>query len=241
MDFMFALPQQTITHWRQNLEQAIALGPTHISAYNLTIESGTPLDFAIRSGKIQPLTEEEERELFQFTIDFLEHHGYHQYEVSNFAQPGFEARHNIKYWDSSPYLGLGASAHSYDGKRRFSNVANLRKYLAALAANHLPEENSEKLSKSQKMFEAAFLGLRQRKGIDLTAFAKKFRQSFDETFNGLVKEMEERGYLIRQDHYLQLTREGLYLCDEICARLGAELGVTSEQHVPHRHSEGSDG
>jgi oxygen-independent coproporphyrinogen-3 oxidase len=223
LDFIFALPQQTIARWRQSLEQAFELAPTHIAAYNLTIEAGTPLDIKIRRGEIQPLSEEEEREFYHFTIDFLESHGYQQYEISNFAKPGFEARHNIKYWDGSSYLGLGASAHSYDGKRRFWNAANLRKYLEALAVGRLPEENTEELTKRQRMFEAAFLGLRQRRGIDLTAFAKQFRQSFDETFNGVAHELESGGLLKRCDDYLQLTREGLFLCDEICAQLGAQL------------------
>ncbi|MDZ7344919.1 MAG: radical SAM family heme chaperone HemW [candidate division KSB1 bacterium] len=228
-DFMFALPQQTISRWQQTLEQAFALEPTHISAYNLTIETGTPLDFAIRKGKIQPLTEEEERAFYQFTIDFLESQGYFQYEVSNFAQPGFEAKHNIKYWDGSPYLGVGASAHSYDGERRFWNVANLRTYLEALADDRLPEADSEALSLRQKMFETAFLGLRQRRGVDLIAFSRKFRQAFDEVFNGRVQEFEENGFLLRQGNYLQLTREGLYLCDEICAQLEAGINGVSKK------------
>jgi oxygen-independent coproporphyrinogen-3 oxidase len=240
MDFMFALPQQTISRWQQNLEQAIELQPAHISAYNLTIEIGTPLDFAIRKGKIHPLTEEEEREFYHFTIDFLERHGYPQYEVSNFAKPGFEAKHNIKYWDDSAYLGLGASAHSYDGKRRFWNVANLRKYLESLAANRLPEEESEKLSKRQKIFETTFLGLRQRQGVDLLAFAKKFHQSFDATFNGAVQEMERQGLLSRQDNYLQLTKEGLFLCDEICARLALQIRSNSKKQIPNHYAKGSD-
>jgi oxygen-independent coproporphyrinogen-3 oxidase len=229
MDFMFALPQQTLERWQQTLEQAFELAPKHISAYNLTIENGTPLDVAIRKGKIQPLNEEEERAFYHFTIDLLERHGYAQYEVSNFAQPGFEAQHNIKYWDGSAYLGLGASAHSYDGRRRFWNVANLRQYLEALAAGRLPEAGSEQLSQQQKIFETAFLGLRQRRGVDLAAFAKKFRRSFDETFNGVAREMERGGFLRRQGNSLQLTREGLYLCDEICARLEAQLGVPSKE------------
>jgi oxygen-independent coproporphyrinogen-3 oxidase len=239
-DFMFALPQQTIPRWQQTLEQACCLAPTHISAYNLTIETGTPLDFAIRKGKIHPLTEEEERAFYQFTIDFLESQGYLQYEVSNFARPGYEAKHNIKYWDDSSYLGLGASAHSYNGERRFWNVANLRKYLEALAANQLPEDTSEMLSIQQKMFETAFLGLRQRRGVDLANFTEKFCQRFDEAFNGAVRELEENGFLLRQDNYLQLTREGLYLCDEICARLETQIVSPSEKKIPHHHSERHD-
>lgn len=223
MDFIFALPQQTTARWQESLEQAMELRPTHISAYNLTIEQGTPLDVKIRKGEIQPLSEEEEREFYQFTMDFLERHGYRQYEISNFAKPHFEARHNIKYWDGSIYLGFGASAHSFDGKRRFWNVANLRKYLEALAAERLPEEKAEQLTQAQQMFEAAFLGLRQRRGVDLAAFAKKFRQPFETAFNGVVSEMENGGLLIRQDQHLRLTREGLFLCDAICAKLGAQL------------------
>ena len=228
MDFIFALPQQTIPRWQASLEQAFELQPTHISAYNLTIEHGTPLDVKIRKGEMEPLSEEEERAFYQFTIDFLESHGYRQYEISNFAKPGFEAKHNIKYWDGSVYLGLGASAHSFDGKRRFWNVANLRKYLEALTAARLPEDSAEQLSKSQQMFETAFLGLRQRQGVDLAAFAKKFRQSFDATFNGLVPELEKGGLLIRRDERLQLTPEGLFLCDEICAKLGMQLEVAAD-------------
>jgi oxygen-independent coproporphyrinogen-3 oxidase len=241
LDFMFALPQQTLARWQQTLEQAFELTPQHISAYNLTIENGTPLDVAIRKGQIQPLSEEEERAFYHFTIDFLEKHGYAQYEVSNFAQPGFEARHNIKYWDGSAYFGLGASAHSYDGRRRFWNVANLRKYLETLAENRLPEAGSEQLSQQQKIFETAFLGLRQRRGIDLAGFAKKFCRSFDETFNGVVQEMERGGFLIRRDNSLQLTREGLFVCDEICARLEAQLGATSKEQIPGDHPKRHDG
>jgi len=228
MDFIFALPQQTILRWQESLERAMELQPTHISAYNLTIEHGTPLDVKIRKGEVQPLSEEEERAFYHFTMDFLERHGYRQYEVSNFAKPNFAARHNVKYWDGSVYLGLGASAHSYDGQRRFWNVANLRKYLEALAAARLPEDHAERLTKSQRMFETAFLGLRQRRGVDLAAFAKKFRRSFDETFNSVARNMEKGGLLIRQDNYLQLTQEGLFLCDEICAKLGAQLEGASE-------------
>lgn len=225
MDLIFALPHQRLARWQQNLEQAIKLEPKHISAYNLTIEAGTPLEMAMRQGRIRALTEEEEREFYQLTIDFLEGHDYRQYEISNFAKPGFESRHNLKYWDGSPYLGLGASAHSFDGRRRFWNVANLRKYLEALGAEQLPEEGAEQLTQHQRMFEMAFLGLRQRRGIELTAFAERFRKSFDEVFNGSVQEMEQAGFFIRRGDYLQLTREGLYLCDEICARLEAQLNT----------------
>jgi oxygen-independent coproporphyrinogen-3 oxidase len=218
-DFIFALPGQTLQKWDATLQQAIELDPNHISAYNLIVETGTPLDHQIRKGKISPLSENEEREFYGFTMDFLQRHGYHQYEISNFAKPGYEAKHNIKYWDGSPYLGLGASAHSYDGKRRFWNVANLRKYFEALNANTLPEDGYEKLSREQKIFESVFLGLRQNRGVHLESFRKKSRMEFDAVFNGKATKLEREGFLVRQDGYLRLSREGIFLCDEICAQL----------------------
>ncbi|MGH7492495.1 MAG: radical SAM family heme chaperone HemW [bacterium] len=219
LDFMFALPNQTRDLWQATLEQAMKLAPPHLSAYNLTIEAGTPLDFAIRHGELAPLDEEAEREFYAFTIDFLRNHGYHHYEISNFAQPGHEAKHNLKYWDGSFYLGLGASAHAYDGRRRFWNVANLRKYLEASRHNLLAEEGEEELTRSQHMFEFAFLGLRQSHGIDLPAFNERFHQPFEEAFKGVTKELEKVGLLVRARDRLCLSREGLFLCDEICAKL----------------------
>ncbi len=218
-DLIFALPNQTLARWEATLRHAVDLAPNHISAYNLIVESGTPLDHQIRKGKISPLTEDQEREFYEFTINFWEACGYRQYEISNFARPGFEAQHNIKYWDGSAYLGLGASAHSYNGQRRFWNVANLRKYLEALDDNRLPEEGHEKLSREQKIYENVFLSLRQNRGVHLESFRKKFRAEFDEVFNGKVREFESEGLLIRQDGYLKLSRNGIFLCDEICAQL----------------------
>ena len=124
IDLIFALPGQKPSRWKHNLEQAVGLKPNHISAYNLTIEDGTPLFKLLKAGKVKPLTERQERPVYNFTIDFLARNGYEQYEVSNFARPGSESRHNTKYWDGSHYLGLGASAHSFDGKRRFWNIDN---------------------------------------------------------------------------------------------------------------------
>lgn len=219
LDFMFALPNQTLARWQQTLQQAVALAPDHLSAYNLTIEPGTPIHAAIQRGELKPLTPEEEREFFAFTIGFLEQHGYRHYEISNFAKPGFAARHNLKYWDGSPYLGLGASAHSFDGKRRFWNVANLRKYLERLAQGKPAEEGEEKLTLQQRMFEFAFLGLRQRRGIPLAEFSQKFKMPLAQAFNGELRRLEAQGLVIHEGEYLRLSREGVFLCDEICGRL----------------------
>ena len=219
LDFIFALPNQTLARWQKNLEQAMELEPAHISTYNLTVHAGTPLDVAIKKGAIEPLSEEEEREFFNVTIHFLESHGFRHYEVSNFAQRGFESRHNLKYWDGNPYLGLGVSAHSFDGKHRSWNVANLQKYLKQLGEQRLAEEERETLTREQRIFEYTFLGLRQQEGIDLKKFTQKFKKPFEEVFDGEITAMIQHGLLIHDDDHLRLTQEGLFLCDEICARL----------------------
>lgn len=218
-DLIFALPNQTLQRWVTTLHQAVELAPAHISAYNVIIESGTRLDQQIRMGKISALSDEDERRFYEFTMDFLGQHGYDQYEISNYAKPGYESRHNVKYWDGSPYLGLGASAHSCDGKRRFWNVADLQAYLEVLRTRAVPEGGGELLTREQRIFEYVFLNLRQRRGVDLEEFRKKFRMEFDQLFDGKIARLESEGFLVRQDGCVRLSRSGIFLCDEICAQL----------------------
>ena len=223
LDFIFALPGQSKKCWQQNLERAVEYHPKHISTYNLTIEPGTPLDIAIKKGKTAALSEEEHREFYATTIKILEQNGFRHYEISNFAQPGYEAKHNLKYWDDSPYLGLGASAHSYDGKRRFWNIAHLLRYIELLSKGCVAEDGEETLTRQIKMYEFAFLGLRQKDGIDLKKFERKFRIPFEEAFKGNVSRFMNHKLLIQRDNSLRLSKEGLFLCDEICSQLEPEV------------------
>ena len=229
LDLIFALPGQRFEHWDHNLSQAVSLQPEHLSTYNLTIQDGTPLAHRIRCGKLRPCAEAEERRMYTHTIDFLAQHGYPQYEVSNFARPGFACLHNLKYWDGSPYLGVGASAHSFLEGRRFWNVANLRTYREALEGDDFATEDEERLSREQAMFETVFLSLRQSAGLRLVDFEQRFgaslaqvygevlRRLFPEGFNGSF-ELDARGKWFEiSDASLRLTREGLLLADALCA------------------------
>jgi oxygen-independent coproporphyrinogen-3 oxidase len=229
LDLIFALPGQRLEQWAYNLSQAVALEPDHLSTYNLTIEEGTPLAHRIRRGELRPCSEAEERRMYMHTLDFLEAHGYPQYEVSNFARAGFACRHNLKYWDGSPYLGVGASAHSFLDDRRFWNVANLGRYREAIERGEFATEAEERLTRSQAMFETIFLNLRQSAGLQLADFERRFgvplsqvygevlRRLFPEGFNGSLKADARGKWFEIKDGYLRLTREGLLLADALCA------------------------
>lgn len=241
IDLIFALPKQTLRDWEDTLERAVALQPHHISAYNLTFEEGTPLTNLLRQGKIPSCSEDRQKALYEHTIDFLERHGYRQYEISNFAKPGFESRHNQKYWDGSPYLGLGVSSHSFLKERRFWNPRNLHQYMSLLSDNHLPVAAEERLTWENKAFENVFLGLRQRQGVNLHLFEKNMGVSifhkyvqplsrfFACNFNNpqLVEQLTDGSCHLKsrlleiQDGFLKLTKQGLLLCDAVCAEFAS--------------------
>ncbi|NIR53178.1 radical SAM family heme chaperone HemW, partial [candidate division KSB1 bacterium] len=237
VDLIFALPNQPFENWQTTLTKAVALGPEHISAYNLSFESGTPLTKTLRRGEIAPCSVDVERKMYLHSIDYLQAHGYEQYEISNFAKPNRECVHNQKYWDGSPYLGLGASSHSFMDKRRFWNVRNLREYIELLNSQTLPIEGEETLDLEQKSFERVLLGLRQRRGVDLKSFENDLGFSFFEKYvqplskffscdfsDGMfASELSDGQRKIKsrlleiEDGFLKLTKQGLLLNDSICA------------------------
>lgn len=229
LDLIFALPGQRFEQWAFNLAQAVSLRPTHVSAYNLTIAGGTLLARQIERGRLKPCSESLQRQMFLHSIDFLESHGYRQYEVSNFARPGYECHHHLAYWNGSPYLGLGASAHSYLGGRRLWNTANLHPYRQSIQRGVLPMETEGVLTPAQAMFETVFLGLRQRTGLPVYDFEQRFgipltraygevlSRLFPEGFNGGQKSKARGKWFEIGDGHLRLTREGLLLADSLCA------------------------
>lgn len=237
LDLIFSLPGQTLSRWRQSLDRAIELAPDHISTYNLTFEKGTPLTDDLMQGKIQQLPEETQRDMQLATFDVLSGHGFTCYEISNYARPGFESRHNQKYWDGSPYLGLGPSAHSYFPPRRFWNVRSLKGYLASLAEGKFPVAGEESISPESSAFEMIYLGLRRGSGLDLRQFEQATGRSIFDTYPRAMAKFFDTSFdapddirrlttgraclaaelLTISDGHLRLTREGLVLCDAVCA------------------------
>jgi len=237
IDLIFGLPDQTLLKWEANLQTAIELSPQHISPYSLTFEDGTPLMVKLRKGLVQKSPEDRQRKMYLHTIDFLSANGFDHYEVSNFAKPGRHSQHNLKYWNGNPYIGLGTSAHSFIGKRRFWNVSHLKKYRDALAENRFPIAGEENLLPADLVLEKIYLSLRQRTGLHLKDLEAEYGFDFFERyFSALTKFFDgdfqdsrfiselRNGDRALESHWvefeagsLRLTKEGFAMCDAICA------------------------
>jgi oxygen-independent coproporphyrinogen-3 oxidase len=236
LDLIFALPGQTIRTWQYNLAEAVFLAPEHVSAYALTFEEGTPLTSRLKKGTIKSASEKTQSQMHLKTISFLRDEGYAQYEISNYAKPGKESGHNSKYWDGSPYLGLGVSSHSFVNGRRFWNVRNMNRYIEALADHTLAVDGEEFLSRENILVEKIWLGLRQRKGLNIADFENLLQASFFATYKRQLAaffdedlsspEMAAKlrvgstgiaSKLLKiEGGFLRLTDQGIVLCEAIC-------------------------
>lgn len=202
--------------WQRDLEQAVALGPQHLSCYQLTIHEGTPFGFRAARGELHELPETDQAEAFRFTHTFLAGQGYAAYEVSNFARtPEHQSRHNRKYWDHTPYLGLGPSAHSFDGRRRWWNERKLRAWQAKLAAGERPVAGSEDLGRRELALEELMLSLRTAAGLDLEAFRRHHACDLAVRNGSLMEDLAARGLLAETGGRLVPTLEGLAVADAL--------------------------
>ncbi|HEX9614399.1 MAG TPA: radical SAM family heme chaperone HemW, partial [Bacteroidota bacterium] len=215
LDLIFSLPGQTPDRWCANLEEAMKLGPTHISCYSLTVEPNTPLSRMVAQKQVTPLPRDEDAELYAFTTEFLERHGYEQYEVSNFCRPGHQSRHNKKYWDHSNYLGFGPSAHSFWNGTRWWNLSNVSGYAQRLRAEVLPTAGEEILTAEQRWEEEVFLGLRSS-GIDLVRIRERYDGDVPERVGTMIEGLVKDRLATTADGHFRLTSKGYALCDEIC-------------------------
>ncbi len=215
IDLIFGLPGQTVPSWTDTVRQAIALRPQHISAYGLTYEEGTRLWRQRQDGEVVEVPEEQCLEMYSILVDELQAAGYEHYEISNFALPGYHSRHNSSYWDDTPYLGVGAAAHSYDGCIRRYNPHDLQRYIDAVMAGETACEQEE-LSQWERYDERVMLGLRTARGVD----AERLRQDFgDAAWRHFIDEAQRHlasGHLKRvgESRYV-LTRDGIMLSDSI--------------------------
>ena len=211
---MFALPSSTHAQWQESIQQAISLHPTHISAYNLTYEEETPLYRALQQGKINAIDEDENLKQFETLIDTLSAAGYRHYEISNFALPGYESRHNSSYWHDIPYLGCGAAAHSYDGKSRGWNVADIKEYIDGINKG-APLFEIEQLTTAERYNDAILTRLRTVDGIPSDWIRKKFGDKLTDYMLKNAAPHIVAGRLKEQQGHLILTREGLFVSDAI--------------------------
>ena len=208
LDLIFGIPGQTLAQWRDSLERTIALDPDHISAYCLTYEEDTEFFLRLQRGEMKP-NEEHDAALFELTMDMLSEAGYAQYEISNYARPGRECRHNLAYWTAADYVGLGPSAFSTVGETRWKNVSSTEDYVRRVNADEDPADYREQVDRRTRRAEQLAFALRTSEGIDLTADGDK--PILDE-----MRRLEEAGYLEpRGDNRWVLTRSGRLVADAI--------------------------
>ncbi|MBR9979185.1 MAG: radical SAM family heme chaperone HemW [Bacteroidetes bacterium] len=218
LDLMFSLPGQTPERWHYNLERARALGTTHLSCYSLTVEKDTPLERMVACGMVIMPPEESDAALFELTMQTLDAWGYCRYEVSNYALPGYECRHNLTYWRHGEYIGFGPSAYSTFHNRRWWNVRDVERYVEALVAGTLPEAGEEELTPETQRGEYIFLRLRSE-GIDLAEFRRRFSTDLLADNRAFIDHCISDGLLYSDGNVLRLTPGGVLVCDEICVEL----------------------
>lgn len=225
IDLIYGLPDQSFEVWRRTLEEAVAMTPDHLSCYQLTFHEGTPFGSRLARGQMTELPEEAQAKLFLFTHEYLRDHGYPGYEVSNFARsPAHRSRHNQKYWRHVPYLGLGPSAHSFSGTRRWWNERTLKSYEARIDTGEKPIAGTEELTRQDLALEALMLGLRTAEGIDLDDFERRYGVDLRKSNEPLVERLVVEGLLRLEENALIPTLAGLAVTDSMARAFDVGLG-----------------
>lgn len=250
VDVMCALPDQTLEDWQFTLKKVLEVRPEHISAYSLIVEEGTPFyetyfedELRRQRGEVPRYlpTEETERQMYEFTREALADKGYQRYEISNYAQPGRECRHNMGYWQMKPYLGLGLGSSSYLEQARFSNTRNLETYLeggycnlteilqqaekekAAGTREHREETKIVLLTKSRQMEEFMFLGLRMTAGIERKRFQQVFGVELESIYGNVIQKLQQQGLLKQREGRVFLTEEGISVSNYVLSEFLLEV------------------
>ena len=218
IDLIFALPGSTIDEWEHDLESAIALRPDHLSAYNLTYEEGTPMHRALERGDFTELSEEDNITQFQMLISRLKEAGYRHYEISNFALPGRESRHNSSYWNDTPYIGCGAAAHSYNGTSRGWNIADIQEYIKGIE-NGNPVFEIEELTEEERYNDTILTRLRTAEGIPLEWMKKKFGKRLNDYMQSAAEKEIAFGNLKAENGHLSLSEKGIFISDAVIREL----------------------
>lgn len=220
VDLMLGIPEVSEATWAQTIEQVVTWPITHISMYFLTIHEKTPLFFKTQQNIISNWQDELLLETYQKSVDFLAAHGFKQYEISNFAQPGYESIHNQNYWNRKPFRGFGLNAASFDGSCRYFNEKNLENYLnKATSNNNVAYSFVEKLTDEQTFTETLMLGLRQAKGVSLHDVVYSLKEEKRKHFYEKLAELKAEGFIEDRNETIRLTHKGIILENEIVLKL----------------------
>lgn len=215
IDLMYALPNQSKEDWMESLEKVVKLNPTHISAYSLILEENTELFNMYQKHEFKLLDEDTDIEMYEYTINYLKSNGYNQYEISNYAQKGFECKHNILYWKCENYVGLGVSASGFLNERRYNNLCELDKYEEIIHSGKKPIEWEEKLSIKDEIEENIFLGLRMNEGIKFKDFYEKYNLDFEEDYKIEIDKLKKMELIETNDEGMRLTQKGREISNSV--------------------------
>lgn len=218
VDMMFGFPDETLCDWRDDIDRVLSLGMEHLSAYSLMYEEGTPLYRLLEKGKVSEVDEETYLSMYDMLVEALSKSGYEHYEISNFALPGFRSRHNSSYWDGTPYIGIGAGAHSFDGSVRQSNITDLLRYMTAISKDILPCE-VEMLTMTDHYNDMITTALRTKEGICLSDVERKFGTAIlDDMLANAQVHLDAQRLVIEQG-FIHLTLKGIALSDMVMSDL----------------------
>ena len=218
IDLIYGLPGLSDKEWKESLEKAFSLPVQHLSAYHLTYHEGTPFYTWLKKGTLKELAETDSVRQFETLVKMAEVAGYEHYEISNFAKAGFYSKHNTSYWMSKKYLGLGPSAHSFDGETRRWNVSHVESYLKAFESNTEYFEE-EKLSEKDKYNEYILTRIRTKWGVSVREINEKFGVEKARYFQKQIKSHIQKKKAVLNDGIINLTQEGLFVSDDIMADL----------------------
>ena len=217
LDLIYGLPGQDMARWRDSVEKALALRPEHLSCYGLKVEEGTPLQARVDRGERLP-DDDLQADMYLWMVARLEAAGYHQYEISNFARPGFQSRHNLKYWLTRPYLGFGPGAHSDFGGRRFSFLRDLDGYIDGVLGGKPILDSDDLIPKRERSGEYLMLRLRTTRGIEEWEYRREYFMNFD-PIEARLAEYEHNGWAARDGHRWRLTPIGFLLSNQLIGEL----------------------
>lgn len=217
LDLIAGLPEQLAATWQRNLQEAFALAPEHLSVYLLELYQDAPLLHRIKRGELRAIDEDLTVAMYYALVDEAEKHGFAHYELSNWARPGYESRHNLKYWTGAPYWAFGVSAAGYDGQTRWSNTRNIHEYLAKLESGESPIAETIVLDDEDRQSENLFLRLRLQEGVNLREHQQRFGVNARERYREDLTRLDEAGLIEWKNDTLKISRKGKVLANEVFA------------------------
>lgn len=215
IDLMYGLPHQTMEQWEETLRLALDLKLPHYSAYSLIVEPKTIFYIQYAKGRLALPTEDLEADMYDVLMKEMEARGLDQYEISNFAKPGFASIHNKIYWDNDEYAGFGAGAHGYVDGVRYSNHGPIKKYIEAVESGQLPIIHEHEVSLLERLEEQMFLGLRKVEGVEAAVFEEKFNETIWTKYRTVIEELKLKGLLESDEKGIRLTRKGRFIGNEV--------------------------